>query len=66
MIGRRTIIAVRAFATRAAIIAARTTIVERDGIAQAAPAPRFSRTPTETPGAARPPEPVEVILADWV
>jgi len=46
-------------------LAARETIVERDGIAQAAPAPRFSRTPAETPEAARPPEPVDAVLADW-
>jgi len=46
-------------------IAARSTIVERDGIAQAAPAPRFSRTPAATPERAREPEPVESVLADW-
>ena len=46
-------------------MAARGTIVERDGIAQAAPAPRFSRTPAQTPGAAQPPEPLESVLADW-
>jgi alpha-methylacyl-CoA racemase len=46
-------------------VAARGTIVERDGIAQAAPAPRFSRTHAETPAAARPPEPVDAVLADW-
>jgi alpha-methylacyl-CoA racemase len=46
-------------------IAARSTIVERDGVAQAAPAPRFSRTSTEVPGAPTSPEPVEKILADW-
>ena len=46
-------------------VAARGTIVERDGIAQAAPAPRFSRTAAETPGAAREPEPVDAVLADW-
>jgi alpha-methylacyl-CoA racemase len=46
-------------------VAARGTIVERDGIAQAAPAPRFSRTPAETPGPAGTPEPVEAVLADW-
>ena len=42
-----------------------STIVERDGIAQAAPAPRFSRTPAATPERAREPEPVESVLADW-
>ena len=46
-------------------VAARGTIVERDGVAQAAPAPRFSRTPARTPDAARPPETVETVLADW-
>jgi alpha-methylacyl-CoA racemase len=46
-------------------VAARATIVERDGIAQAAPAPRFSRTAAETPRRAREPEPVEAVLADW-
>ena len=46
-------------------LAARSTIVERDGIAQAAPAPRFSRTPAATPERAREPEPVESVLADW-
>jgi alpha-methylacyl-CoA racemase len=46
-------------------VAARGTVVERDGIAQAAPAPRFSRTPAETPERAREPEPVESVLADW-
>ena len=46
-------------------IAARCTIVERDGVAQAAPAPRFSRTGTQAPGAPTAPEPLEQILADW-
>jgi alpha-methylacyl-CoA racemase len=46
-------------------VAARGTIVERDGLAQAAPAPRFSRTPAETPDVARAPEPVDAVLADW-
>ena len=46
-------------------VAARGTVVERDGIAQAAPAPRFSRTPAETPEAARAPESVDAVLADW-
>ena len=46
-------------------VAARGTIVERDGVAQAAPAPRFCRTAAETPGAAREPEPVDAVLADW-
>lgn len=46
-------------------VAARHTIVERDGMAQAAPAPRFSRTPARTPDVAREPEPVDAVLADW-
>jgi alpha-methylacyl-CoA racemase len=46
-------------------LAARATIVERDGVAQAAPAPRFSRSVTEVPGPAREPEDVESVLADW-
>jgi alpha-methylacyl-CoA racemase len=46
-------------------IAARATIVERDGIPQAAPAPRFSRTSADVPDAPRDPEPVEQVLADW-
>lgn len=46
-------------------LAARSTIVERDGVVQAAPAPRFSRTPTAVPEAPSAPEPVESVLADW-
>ncbi len=46
-------------------LAARATVVERDGVAQAAPAPRFSRTGTEVPGRAGEPEDVESVLADW-
>jgi alpha-methylacyl-CoA racemase len=46
-------------------LAARATIVERDGVPQAAPAPRFSRTTTTVPDAPRAPEPVEQVLADW-
>jgi alpha-methylacyl-CoA racemase len=46
-------------------LAARATIVERDGVPQAAPAPRFSRTQTTVPGAPGSPEPVEQVLADW-
>ena len=48
-------------------LAARLTYVERDGITQPAPAPRFSRTPAELAGP--PPEPGEhsaQILADWL
>jgi alpha-methylacyl-CoA racemase len=46
-------------------IAARGTIVESDGVPQAAPAPRFSRTAASLPGAAAEPEDVESVLADW-
>ncbi|WP_433556889.1 CaiB/BaiF CoA transferase family protein [Pseudonocardia xinjiangensis] len=46
-------------------IAARRTIVENDGVAQAAPAPRFSRTPPGLRGAAGSPETADEILADW-
>ncbi len=46
-------------------IAARGTVVEHGGVAQAAPAPRFSRTAPELPGEVREPEPVEQVLADW-
>jgi alpha-methylacyl-CoA racemase len=46
-------------------VAARGTVVERDGVPQAAPAPRFSRTKTTVPDAPGSPEPVEQVLADW-
>jgi alpha-methylacyl-CoA racemase len=46
-------------------LAARGTIVERDGVPQAAPAPRFSRTAAVLPGAPTAPEPVDQVLADW-
>lgn len=46
-------------------VAARGTIVERGGVAQVAPAPRFSRTPAEIPDAQRAPETVDAVLADW-
>jgi alpha-methylacyl-CoA racemase len=46
-------------------LAARATIVERDGVAQAAPAPRFSRTPTEVPARATGRETMDEVLADW-
>jgi alpha-methylacyl-CoA racemase len=46
-------------------LAARGTIVTADGVPQAAPAPRFSRTTAELPVAQQAPEPVEKILADW-
>ena len=46
-------------------LTARATIVERDGVPQAAPAPRFSRTAPEVPGPAAEPEDVDSVLADW-
>jgi len=45
-------------------LAARATLVEADGIVQAAPAPRFSRTAPSLPGAPHPAEPAE-ILNSW-
>lgn len=46
--------------------AARGTFVEIDGVTQPAPAPRFSRTATATPGApSSPGADSEAILADW-
>ena len=46
-------------------LAARGTIVEADGVAQAAPAPRFSRTPARLPDPPTAAEDVESVLADW-
>ncbi|WP_233159566.1 CaiB/BaiF CoA-transferase family protein [Pseudonocardia sp. MH-G8] len=46
-------------------LAARDTVVERDGVAQAAPAPRFSRTPATVPPAPTDPETVDQVLTDW-
>lgn len=46
-------------------LAARSTIVEADGVAQAAPAPRFSRTPAQLPDPPTEAEDVESVLADW-
>ena len=46
-------------------IAARGTIVAPDGVPQAAPAPRFSRTPPTLPGPPAEPEDVEAVRADW-
>ncbi|MBW0116320.1 CaiB/BaiF CoA transferase family protein [Pseudonocardia abyssalis] len=46
-------------------IAARSTIVEADGVPQAAPAPRFSRTTPVLPRSATAPEDVDTVLADW-
>jgi alpha-methylacyl-CoA racemase len=45
-------------------LAARATLVEADGIVQAAPAPRFSRTAPSLPGAPHPADPAE-ILNSW-
>ena len=47
-------------------ITARETVITLDGIPQAAPAPRFSRTPAATPSP--PPVPgrdTRAVLADW-
>ena len=41
------------------------TIVAPDGVPQAAPAPRFSRTPASLPGPPAETEAVETVLADW-
>jgi alpha-methylacyl-CoA racemase len=46
-------------------LAARGTVVAPDGVPQAAPAPRFSRTPPALPGPPAEPEGVEAVLADW-
>lgn len=46
-------------------LAARGTIVTTDGVPQAAPAPRFSRTPAETAGSGTGPEDPAAVLADW-
>jgi alpha-methylacyl-CoA racemase len=46
-------------------LVARSTIVDRDGVAQAAPAPRFSRTAPTMPGRPGEPEDVDAVLADW-
>jgi alpha-methylacyl-CoA racemase len=45
---------------------ARGTVVAPDGVPQAAPAPRFSRTPPTLPGAPAAPEDVESVLAGWM
>ncbi|WP_011297992.1 CoA transferase [Cupriavidus necator] len=45
---------------------ARGTFVERDGVVQPAPAPRFSRTPGAIQNSpARPGEHTDVVLGDW-
>jgi alpha-methylacyl-CoA racemase len=47
-------------------IAARESVITLDGIEQAAPAPRFSRTPAVRPTAPRVPgADTEAVLADW-
>ncbi|MEQ3550520.1 CaiB/BaiF CoA-transferase family protein [Pseudonocardia nematodicida] len=46
-------------------LATRDTIVTADGVRQAAPAPRFSRSTTGTATAPGAPEDVETVLADW-
>ncbi|GAA1399848.1 alpha-methylacyl-CoA racemase [Pseudonocardia kongjuensis] len=46
-------------------LAARSTIVTADGVRQAAPAPRFSRTGTATATRGSGPEDVDAVLADW-
>ncbi|WP_240522009.1 CaiB/BaiF CoA transferase family protein [Amycolatopsis vastitatis] len=46
-------------------LAARNTIVSPDGVAQAAPAPRFSRSTTTVAGPPGEVEPVAQVLADW-
>jgi alpha-methylacyl-CoA racemase len=44
---------------------ARGTVVAPDGVPQAAPAPRFSRTPATLPGPPAEPEDVASVLAGW-
>lgn len=47
-------------------MAARGTIIELDGVPQAAPGPRFSRTPAGVP--ASPPKPgadADAVFRDW-
>ncbi len=48
-------------------VAARETLIEIDGIAQPAPAPRFSRTPADRPSPPRAPgtDSVADIVAEW-
>ncbi|GAA2790133.1 CaiB/BaiF CoA-transferase family protein [Saccharopolyspora taberi] len=47
-------------------VAARGTLVDRDGVLQPAPAPRFSRTPNPPPGpVAEPGGDAAAVLADW-
>ena len=46
-------------------LVARDTVVTADGVPQAAPAPRFSRTGTETATRSTGPQDVDAVLADW-
>jgi len=46
-------------------IKARGTVVAPGGVPQAAPAPRFSRTPATLPGPPSEPEDMESVLGDW-
>lgn len=46
-------------------LAARQTIITAGGVRQAAPAPRFSRTPGQPGVPVAPPESAEAVLADW-
>jgi alpha-methylacyl-CoA racemase len=46
-------------------VAARGTVVDRDGVLQAAPAPRFSRTRTELPDRPASEADVSQVLAGW-
>jgi alpha-methylacyl-CoA racemase len=46
-------------------LTARDTIVAPDGVRQAAPAPRFSRTGTRVPPPPAPPESADDVLSDW-
>ena len=47
-------------------LAARNTIIDVGGVEQAAPAPRFSRTPAGDPTPPRPPgADLDAVLADW-
>lgn len=53
-------------ATRHPHMVARGTFIEADGVVQAAPAPRFSRTPAElSTGARVPGSDTDAVLADW-
>ena len=45
---------------------ARSTVVAPDGVPQAAPAPRFSRTRATLPGPLGEPEDVDAVLVDWI